>query len=129
MHSSYTFTPNGQTIISGGSHGVITAYQRNGSKIGDYVGHTGDVWAVAVSADGRFLVSGAADQTVRLWNVRTRENLLTLFHGSNGEWVVWTPSGHYASSPNGDKMIGWQINKGVDKARQCQTSPSSSRKY
>jgi WD40 repeat protein len=115
-HRSYTFTPNGQTIISGGMNGVITAYQHDGSKIGNYVGHTGDVWAVAVSADGRFLVSGSDDQTVRLWNVTTRENLLTLFHGSNGEWVVWTPSGHYASSPNGDKMIGWQINKGVDKA-------------
>jgi glycosyltransferase involved in cell wall biosynthesis len=115
-HTSYTFTPNGETIISGGGNGNLTAYQRNGSKIGDYIGHTGDVMAVAVSADGRFLVSGAADQTVRLWNVKTRENLLTLFHGSNGEWVAWTNSGHYTSSPNGDKMIGWQINKGVDKA-------------
>jgi len=112
-HTSYTFTPNGQTIISGGSHGVLTAYQRDGSKIGDYVGHTGDVWAVAVSADGRLLVSGSHDQTVRLWNVQTRENLLTLFHGSDGEWVVWTNSGHYAASPNGDKMVGWQLNKGV----------------
>jgi WD40 repeat protein len=115
-HRSYTFTPNGQTIISGGMNGVLTAYQRNGTKIGDYIGHTGDVWAVAVSADGRFLVSGSHDQTMRLWNLKTRENLLTLFHGSNGEWVVWTNSGHYASSPNGDKMIGWQINKGIDKA-------------
>ncbi len=115
-HTSYTFTPNGETIISGGGAGVLTAYQRNGSKIGDYIGHTGDVWAVAVSADGRFLLSGSGDQTVRLWNLRTRENLWTLFHGNNGEWVVWTNSGYYASSPKGDKMIGWQINKGVDKA-------------
>ncbi len=115
-HSSYTFTPSGQTIISGGSNGVLTAYQRNGSKIGNYIGHTATVWAVAVSADGRFLVSGADDQTVRLWNVKTRENLLTLFHGSNKEWVAWTNSGYYTSSPNGDQMIGWQINKGVDKA-------------
>jgi len=115
-HRSYTFTPNGETIISGGMNGVITAYQRNGSKIGDYIGHTGDVWAVAVSADGRFLLSGSGDQTVRLWNLRTRENLFTLFHASNGEWVVWTNSGYYASSPHGDKMIGWQINKGVEKA-------------
>ncbi|RKZ74167.1 MAG: hypothetical protein DRR19_30345, partial [Candidatus Parabeggiatoa sp. nov. 1] len=59
---------------------------------------------------------GSDDQTVRLWDVETRENLLTLFHGSNGEWVAWTPSGHYAASPNGDKMVGWQINRGVDKA-------------
>ena len=121
-HLSYTFTPNGQTIISGGSHGVLTAYQRDGSQIGDYVGHTGDVWAVAVSANGRFLLSGSHDQTVRLWNVETRENLLTLFHGSNGEWVAWTESGHYAASPNGDKMVGWQLNKGVESAADYVTA-------
>jgi len=127
-HRSYTFTPNGQTIISGGMGGVLTAYQRDGSKIGDYVGHTGTVWAVAVSANGRFLLSGSHDQTVRLWNVETRENLLTLFHGSNGEWVVWTESGHYAASPNGDKMVGWQLNKGVESAADYVTA-SQLRKY
>jgi len=121
-HYSYTFTPNGQTIISGGANGYITAYQRNGSKIGDYIGHTSVVWAVAVSADGRFLLSGSGDQTVRLWNVKTRENLLTLFHGNNKEWVAWTNSGHYTSSPNGDKMVGWQLNKGVDSAADYVTA-------
>jgi len=115
-HNTYTFTPNGERIISGGSNGVITAYNREGKKLGDFVGHTGDVWAVAVSPDGRLLVSGSGDQTVRLWDVESRENLLTLFHGSNGEWVAWTPTGHYTASVNGDKMVGWQINRGVDKA-------------
>jgi WD40 repeat protein len=122
IHRSYTFTPNGQTIISGGANGVLTAYQRDGSKIGDYIGHTGTVWAVAVSANGRFLLSGSDDQTVRLWNVETRENLLTLFHGSNGEWVAWTNSGHYVASPNGDKMVGWQLNKGVESAADYVTA-------
>ena len=115
-HRSYTFTPDGERIISGGVAGVLTAYNRDGDKLGNFVGHTGDVFAVAVSADGRLLASGSADQTVRLWNVETRENLLTLFHGSDGEWVAWTPTGHYTASPNGDKMVGWQINRGIDKA-------------
>ena len=115
-HRSYTFTPNGETIISGGGNGVLTAYNRAGNKLGDYIGHTGDVWAVAVSPNGKLLASASDDQTVRLWNLETRENLLTIFHGSDGEWVAWNPSGYYTSSPNGDKMVGWQINRGVEKA-------------
>ncbi|EDN71868.1 WD-40 repeat protein [Beggiatoa sp. SS] len=97
-------------------NGVISAYNREGEKLGDYVGHTGDVWAVAVSPSGQLLVSGSVDQTVRLWDVDSRENLVTLFQGHNREWVAWTPSGHYIASPKGDEMVGWQINRGVDKA-------------
>jgi len=115
-HRAYSFTPNGQTIISGGGSGVLTAYNRHGQKLGDFVGHTGDIWAVAVASDGKLLVSGSADQTVRLWNVATRELLLTIFRHKNGEWVAWTPSGYYAASPNGDNMIGWQVNRGPEYA-------------
>jgi len=115
-HFSYTFTPDGQSIISGGGHGILTAYNREGTKLGDYIGHKGTVWALAVSPDGSLLASASDDQTVRLWNTETFENLLTLFHGNYGEWIAWTPSGHYTGSPNGDQMIGWQINRGVDKA-------------
>jgi uncharacterized caspase-like protein len=112
-HRSYSFTPDGETVISGGA-GVLTAYDRAGNKLGDFVGHEGEVWAVTPSPDGRFLVSGAADQTVRLWNLKTRELLVTLFRGTDGEWVMFTPQGFYASSPAGARLIGWQINHGPE---------------
>lgn len=115
-HNAYTLTPDGRTVISGGGHGWLSAYDLKGRKLGDFVGHTSDVWAVAVSPDGRLLLSGSDDQTVRLWNVETRENIVTLFHGRNGEWVMWTPQGYYAASPSGDKHVGWHINQGADTA-------------
>jgi WD40 repeat protein len=113
-HLAYTFTPDGQTIISGGSFGMVTSYDLSGRGLGNFVGHDGDVWAVTPSPDGRLLVSGSADQTVRLWNLKTRELIVTLFSGSDGEWVMWTPQGYYTGSPGADKIVGWQINKGPD---------------
>src|SRR5258708_5317792 len=80
------------------------------------------LFAPAVTADGGFLVYGASDQTVRLWNLQTRELIVSLFVGSDGEWVMWTPQGYYASSPNGDRVVGWQINKGPEQVAEYVTA-------
>ena len=94
----------------------MRAYDLKGGLLGSFVGHDDVPWDFASSPDGRFLVSGATDQTVRLWNLKTRELIVTLFHGTDGEWVMWTPQGYYTGSPGADKIVGWQINKGPDQA-------------
>jgi len=114
-HRAYSFTPDGKQIISGGSDGVLAAYDLDGKKIGEFIGHESDVWAVAASPDGHYLVSGSGDLTVRLWNLKTCELLVTLFRGRDGEWVMWTPEGFYARSKGGAKILGWQLNRGPDK--------------
>nr|VFJ73302.1 MAG: WD40 repeat [Candidatus Kentron sp. FW] len=115
-HRSLTLTPDGRTVVSGGSWGFIASYDvATGKKRQEFIGHTGDVWAVAPSPDGRFLVSGGSDQTVRLWELATGKALLTIFPASDGEWVAWTPEGYYTASLNGDRLIGWHINQGENK--------------
>lgn len=116
-HESLTLTPDGQTVIRGGSWGVVASYNpQTGNKIHAFIGHTSDVWGVAASSDSRFLVSGSADQTVRLWEIDTGKLLLTIFQGTDNEWVAWTPEGYYTSSLNGDKYVGWHINRGEDQS-------------
>ncbi len=44
------------------------------------------------------------------------EPLLSLFTNSDGEWVVWTPQGYYDASPGGDRLIGWHVNQGPNRA-------------
>jgi WD40 repeat protein len=111
-HRAYGFSPDGKRIISGGSNGSLAAYDLQGRSAGNYTGHESDIWAVAASPDGGLLISGAQDQTLRLWNLATRELIVTLFHGTDGEWVLWTPQGYYTGSPGADRFVGWQINKG-----------------
>jgi hypothetical protein len=101
---------------------VLAAYDTKGRKYGHFVGHEADVLALAVSPDGRFLVSGSADGTVRLWNVKTRELIVTLFSTADGEWVMWTPQGFYASSPGAAGMVGWLVNHGPAKDAEFVTA-------
>ena len=117
-HRSYTLTPDGHFVISGGGSGYLTLYDAAGRKVANFIGHDGDIWAVTPAPGGRYLASGSDDQTLRLWNLQTRELVASLFHGRNGEWIMWTPQGYYAASPAGERMIGWQINRGLDKAAE-----------
>jgi len=116
-HRCYTFTHDAGQLVSGGSAGILTLYEtQTGNKVRDFIGHTSMVWAVAVSPDNRTLVSGSDDQTVRLWDIGSGQNLLTIFVGADNEWIAWTPEGYYTASLNGDRYIGWHVNNGIDKA-------------
>ena len=48
--------------------------------------------------------------------MHTSELLLSVFVGVDRQWVAWTPAGYYKASSAGDKLIGWQVNRGPDLA-------------
>jgi WD40 repeat protein len=55
--------------------------------------HTGIVWRVAFSADGKLLASGSNDKTIRLWDVQSHEPLKVIPVGSNVFCVAFSPDG------------------------------------
>jgi len=115
-HQCFTLSPDGSLVISGGGTGVLASYNiQTGRKETEFIGHTSNVRGVAVSPDGRLLVSGSDDQTIRLWELNTGRLLITLFYGTDKEWVACTPEGFFAASENGSKYVGYHLNQGADK--------------
>ncbi len=76
-----------------------------------------EAWAVNIARDKNVVLASLGDGTVRWYRLEDGKQLLALFPYANGEdWVMWTPQGYYAASPEGDELIGWHKNRGPDKA-------------
>jgi serine/threonine protein kinase len=81
---------------------------------GTFTGHSGDVLGLAFSADGREVLSGSVDTTVRLWDARSQKLLKTV-PGHTG-WVravAFVPGKKQAlAGDNHANLIHWDLETG-----------------
>ncbi len=79
-----------------------------GQPIGDpLTGHTGAVTSIAFSPDGKHIVSGSTDKTLRIWDAATGQPIgdpLT-GHTDTVGGVAFTPDGRRIISASGDKTL------------------------
>lgn len=83
--------PSGSVIAVGSPEQHVKVWDpRSGKKSAELVGHTDNVRAVLVSEDGRFLLSGSADSTVRLWSLGEQRCLHTFTHHDDSVWSLFS---------------------------------------
>jgi uncharacterized caspase-like protein/WD40 repeat protein len=129
--SAFGLLPDGARMVTGGGDGVLLVQAlADGSVLGELPGHTGDILALAVDSGGHRLLTGSADQTMKLWNLDTGRLIVSIF-ADGRDWIIWTPQGYYHSSPDGDRLVGWHLNQGEEhearfiRARQLRTHLNS----
>ncbi|MCA2867895.1 MAG: hypothetical protein IM448_09470, partial [Microcystis sp. M058S1] len=79
-------------------------------------GHDNSVLSVNFSPDGKTLVSGSDDKTIKLWNVETGKEIRTLYgHDNSVTSVNFSPDGKTLVSGSDDNTIKlWNVETGQE---------------
>ncbi|KAG8807414.1 POC1 centriolar protein A [Serendipita sp. 400] len=81
-----------------------------------WAGHASNVYSVAYSLDGRYVVSGSSDKTIRIWDTETGAPVGEPLQGHTGlvQSVAYSLDGRYVVSGSGDKTIRiWDTETGA----------------
>lgn len=109
---------------------VISGHDDNSARLWDwntatclhrFTGHDGLVFAVAISPDQKLLATGSLDQTIKLWDLHSRECLQTLPCQSQVWSIAFSADGRWLVSGSSDKQVRrWEVVTG-----RCNVFPSS----
>ncbi|KAF2683021.1 eukaryotic translation initiation factor-like protein 3 subunit [Lentithecium fluviatile CBS 122367] len=93
------YNPDGDIIFSVSKDHVVCAwFSHNGERLGTYHGHQGALWTVDVDPTSTLLATGGADNTMRLWEVKTGKLLKT--------WDFPTSIKRVEFSADGRQLLG-----------------------
>ncbi|KKK12090.1 hypothetical protein ARAM_003203 [Aspergillus rambellii] len=120
------FNRDGDMLFSVSKDKVVCAWwSANGERLGTYNGHQGAIWTVDVSPNTILLATGSADNTVRLWNVKTGDCVKVWDFPTAVKRVEFNPDGSQLLAVT-EKRMGFlgtiavlDINYGEDLSEQA----------
>jgi WD40 repeat protein len=120
--TSIAVSPNGKYIASGGTDNTIKIrylkqfLNANQGRTQTLTGHSQGNWltqgvrAVAFSADGKVLASGAGDKTIKLWDTTTWQEITTLIgHSDAITSLAFSPVERTLLSAAGHTIKLWKL--------------------
>ena len=75
------------------------------------LGHSGSIDSVSYSPDGRYIASGSADASIKLWDAASGRLIRTFIgHSGNITAITFSPNGKYLASASWDRTIKmWDV--------------------
>ena len=93
-----------------GSDFAVRFYQ--GGKLSWRTSVSSPAWMVATTPDGRYVVAGLGDGSIRWMSRATGEIIVSLLVVPHEDsWVLWTPEGLYDYGGGGEALIGYHRNR------------------
>jgi len=131
---SIAYFQDSKYVFAGTWHGDVELIDTSlGMPIKKESGSTGRaraVYAVSLSLDGEYALSGGSDNSVRLWNAKNLTEIKEFVHTGKGiSSVAFSPDGKYALSANFDGTIKiWDLTTGTEwRSLTGHTSASSAK--
>ncbi|KAF8136388.1 hypothetical protein EV363DRAFT_1428786 [Boletus edulis] len=96
--------PLGHAIASGSPERVVRMWDpRSGKRTGKLVGHTDNIRAILISDDGRYLLTGSTDASIKLWSLSSQRCLHTFTYHMDSVWSLHSTHPSLKVFYSGDK--------------------------
>ncbi len=95
------FSPDGKVLAASEwsrSRDIELWDPSGGHRLHTLKGHKNRIWSIAFSPDGKTLVSGSDDKTMRFWDVAAGKEVRQIKHSQGIGKIAWSPDGKLLAS-------------------------------